>query len=130
MTDEGETCDINIYINNPIQDLKSAWNTYKNTNKIPVNFTLPTNAITDASKLVVGKSYKVYQVKSPGYTEKICEIKVNKENTGFIKPPYYLVPTLKNTVASIFGMGGKKSRKYHKTRRHTRRRKSRRNSRK
>ena len=95
---------------------------------------LPPGAITDISELQLGKSYKIYKMVDfeLGKVEKCGEmIKRDTINAGFIKSPYYLVPTLKNRVASIFGMGGgKKSRKYRKKRRHTRRRKSRRNSRK
>lgn len=102
-----------------------------NQNGIP-KYKLRSDAITMTTELKEGKSYRLCKLGELGNT---CDNPITISNTKiklgkYVKNPYFYLPTLKNKVASMFGMGGKKSRKNYKTRRHTRRRKSRRNSRK
>jgi hypothetical protein len=119
MTDE--TCDNNI------TDFTDLIHDNSRPDKIPPG------GIVNINDLQQGKSYKIYKVVDfqLGKVVKCGEITLDTKKTGFIKPPYYLVPTLKNRVASIFGIGGggKKSRKHRKNHRHTRRRKYTRKSR-
>jgi hypothetical protein len=101
-----DTCDDRIKeINNLIME------------NIPNPIKYPPGVITDMSKLTLGKSYKIHKVVDLklGKIDTCGELRVTETTpeTGYVKPPYYLVPTFRNKVGTAFESVGENFKKMH-----------------